>query len=255
MFYLRERSLCTNNPTFVKLESDGLFFPRDRVVAFDWAVRGNYEDSIIQWAKTLINPSKVFLDIGAHVGTYSLEFAPVCAGVHSFECFPRTYNHLCANIALRGLDFKITPHRTALGSTTGTISYTIRSPLDGGGNTCLHLSNPDLEVVSLPITTLDSFNLSNIGLIKIDVEGFEKNVLEGAQETLRRSNYPLLLFESWRESRASEGLPAKQLRDELFAYIQSLNYRIVPVNGWDEMFLAEYTGTASTPASAGPVGS
>jgi FkbM family methyltransferase len=246
MFYLREGSLVSDEPTLMKLKSDGLFFPRDRTIALDWALRGSYEDSIIQWARTLISPSKVFLDIGAHVGTYSLGLAPVCAGVHSFECFPRTYNHLCANIALRELDSKITPHRTALGSTTGVVPYRIRSALDGGGNTCLALDDTS-EVVSLPIATLDSFGLSNVGLIKMDVEGFEKNVLEGAQETLRRSQYPLILFESWRESRVDEGLPAKQLRDELFAYLQFLGYRIVPVRGWDEMFLAEHTGTASTP--------
>lgn len=239
MFCFKEYSLETDDPVFFKVKKDCTFFPSDKVVARDWARAGNYEDGIIQWAKTLFDPSKIFLDIGAHVGTYSLGIAPACAGVHSFECCPRTFNFLCANIALRQLDYNITPHRTALGNCKGTTDYYLRAPLDGGGNSCLDLSSSGFEKKILPITTLDSFNLDNIGLIKIDVEGFEKNVLEGAQETLRRSNYPLILFEAWRESRDNEGLPATRLKKELFEYIASIGYRITPVNCWDEMFIAE----------------
>lgn len=242
MFYLRERSLRSSAPAFQALEADGLLFP-EASIAYDWAMHGNYEDSLIQWVKTLMDPSKIFLDIGAHVGTYSLGLAPVCAGVHSFECFPRTYNYLCANIALRGLDDRITPHCTALGDTIGTVQYTIRSP-DGGGNTCLPLGG---ETRRLPCTTLDSFGLESVGLIKLDVEGYEVNVLRGAQETLRRSGYPLLLLESWSEARDAEGLPASRLRAEVRDYLQSLGYRMIPVQGWSEMFLAEHTGIVPTP--------
>ena len=57
----------------------------------------------------------------------------------------------------------------------------------------------------------------------------------------------MILFESWRESRDREGIPATHLRKELFEYIRSIGYRIIPVNGWDEMFIAERnTDTTST---------
>lgn len=240
MFCLKEYSLETDDPVFFKVRKDCTFFPRDRVVSKDWAQTGNYEARLIEWAKTLIDPSKKFLDIGAHVGTYSMGFANACAGVHSFECCPRTFNFLCANIALRELDYKITPHRTALGNYTGTTDYYFRAPLDGGGNSCIDMSSLGCEKLALPITTLDSFGLENIGLIKIDVEGFEKNVLEGAQETLRKSNYPLILFESWREARDAEGIPASKLKKELFEYVESIGYKINPIRNWDEMFLAEH---------------
>ena len=240
MFYLRERSFGSDDPICMKLRPDCLFFPRDRGIASDWFRTGIYEYPLIDWAATLIDPAKIFVDIGAHVGTYSLGIAPHCAGVISFECFPRTYNHLCANIALRELDHKILPHRTALGNRKGSVTYTIRSPSDGGGNTCLDLEDKSLQQVTLPITTLDSFDLNNIGLMKLDVEGFEKDVLEGAQETLKRNQYPKFLFESWRPERDSEGLPAKKLREELFEYLRQIDYRPVPVRGWDEMFLAEH---------------
>jgi FkbM family methyltransferase len=246
MYCLRERSFQTDDPVLFKVPSGSMFFPADRSAAKYFAERGSYEDSLIQWAKSFLDPSTVFVDIGAHVGTYSLGLATHCAGVHSFECFPKTFNYLCANIAARELDLKITPHRTALGNKDGKVVYTLRSK-DGASNTCLssYTGNVD-STLDVPVTTLDSFNLTNVGLIKIDVEGLEKDVLEGAQDTLRRNKYPRILFESWRESRSSEGFPAKELRDSLFQYLNDIGYSIRNINGWDEMFIADYTGTDST---------
>jgi FkbM family methyltransferase len=217
-----------------------MVFPDDNTIARAFAQKGNYEQGIIEWAVRLIDPKTIFLDIGAHVGTYSLAFAKVCAGVHSFECSPKTFNYLCANIALQDLNYQITPHRTALGDFTGTTRYYIRSPKDGGGNSCIDFKNKECDSVEVPVTTLDSFNLTNIGLIKMDVEGFETNVLRGAKETLKANGYPRILFESWRPERESEGIPAKALREELFDTLYSIGYKkITPISCWDEMFIAE----------------
>lgn len=245
MFYLQEQSLKTELPIFQRLTTRGLFFP-EKQIAYDFANTGVYERSLIDWALAMMDPTKVFIDIGAHVGTWTLPFAKQCAGVHSFECCPRTHNFLCANVALRGLDYDVTIHKTALGNHTGTLPYYFRSE-DGGGNSCIDFKDKVCESIQVPITTLDSFNLNNIGLIKIDVEGFEKEVFEGMQETLKRNGYPKILFESWRESRDQEGIPATKLRKELFDYVRSIGYDIIPVRGWDEMFIAERnTDTTST---------
>lgn len=234
MYYLREASLNTADPVFYKLRNDCMVFPDDPVIARDFAMTGNYEQPIIEWVSSFVDPTKIVLDIGAHVGTYSLYLAPRCAGVHSFECSPKTFNYLCANIALRGLDSRITPHRTALGNRIGKTTYYVRSPVDGGGNGCKHLGDTNCETIEVPITTLDSFDLTNIGLIKLDVEGFEKEVLEGARETLRRNGNPRILFESWNESKVP------RLRTEVFECIRSLGYtNITSIRGYDEMFIAE----------------
>ena len=238
MYYFKEGSLSTEDPLFFRLRSDCMVFP-EFTIARDFAARGSYEQSIIAWATTLIDPKTIFLDIGAHVGTYSLAFAKACAGVHSFECSPKTFNYLCANIALRGLDYQITPHRTALGDTIGTTKYYLRSP-DGGGNSCIDFKDRECPSVDVPITTLDSFGLTNIGMIKMDVEGYEANVLRGAKQTLKANGYPRILFESWRPARESEGLPATTLRKDLFEAFDEVGYRkLTPVRGWDEMFIAE----------------
>jgi hypothetical protein len=71
------------------------------------------------------------------------------------------------------------------------------------------------------------------------VEGFEKKVLEGSIETLKRNNYPKILFESWAAWREKEELPAIRLRKELFEFLESIGYNLVSITGWDEIFLAE----------------
>ena len=246
MLFLSEQSLNTMDPVFHTLRKDCMVFPNDNVVARDFAHHGNYEQRLIEWVASLMDSSKIFLDIGAHVGTYSLHMAKQCSGVHSFECCPKTFNYLCANIALQELDSQITPHRTALGEAPGNIPYYLHSPADGGGNSCISFKGKESCSINVPVATLDSFHLENIGFIKIDVEGFEKNVLQGGLETLQRSGYPRIVFESWRPQRESQGIPAVKLRNELFDYIHSIGYTITPINGWDEMFIAEYKRTGPT---------
>jgi FkbM family methyltransferase len=242
MFYLKEGSLSTNTPVFQCLDG-GLLFP-ERQIAYDFALHKNYEHHLINWALTMMDPTKTFVDIGAHVGTWTLKFASACERVHSFEATPRTFNYLCGNIALNGLDEKVFPHHVALGDVEGIMPLYKESDA-GGGNSCLRLLGRT-ATWNVQMRTLDSFNLQNVGMIKIDVEGYEKQVLQGAQDTLRRCGYPKIFFESWIECREENGVPSKSLRGELFAYIESTGYTVVPVRGWSEMFIAEYTGTAPT---------
>lgn len=229
-----------DRPVYQKIDSDTcIFFPEAHTGKWI-AEKGVPEKALIEWAcNELMDPNKWFVDIGAHVGTYTLPFARKAAGVHAFECSPRTYNFLCANIALHELDYHVKTYNLALGNEKGNVSYYIRSQ-DGGGNGCLRFDkDTDKPYVQVPMVRLDDCHLNNIGLIKIDVEGLEKQVLEGATETLQRNGYPKILFESWAEWRAREGMPAADLRRDLFACIESIGYKVVPIIGNDEMFLAE----------------
>jgi FkbM family methyltransferase len=216
-------------------------FP-ERQIAYDFARNKNYEHSLVQWASEMIHPNKVFLDIGAHVGTWSLAFAKKCLKVHSFEPTPKTFNYLCGNIALNNMDDRIIPHSMALADVQGRLPI-YKGSEDGGGNSLLPMLDRT-PTWMVDVTTLDSFGFTNVGMIKIDVEGFEKNVLQGAQETLRANGYPTIFFESWVPYREEDGIPSKSLRAELFDYIESTGYQVVPIRGYSEMFIAEYRRTS-----------
>ena len=69
------------------------------------------------------------------------------------------------------------------------------------------------------------------------MEGHEKEVLEGSIETIKRNNYPKILFESWDEHQENNKFPAIKLRKELFDFIMSLGYNIIKIG--QDMYLAE----------------
>jgi FkbM family methyltransferase len=235
MYFLRE----SGEPfRLEQLPINRTFFFPEATIAADFAKSGIYERRVMDWIRDALLPEgTVFVDIGAHVGTYTLTMAPKASTCVAFECTPRTYNYLCANVALHHLDHKVEAHRVALGNTNGTTRLFLRSE-DGGGNGCLPFTDESAPSVVVPLRTLDSYGLQNVGLIKLDVEGLEKEVLEGARETLRANGYPKIIFESWADD--TPGVAARELRETLFAYVRSLGYDILGVSGSYDLFLAEY---------------
>jgi FkbM family methyltransferase len=202
---------------------------------------GFAEKGVLAWVyDTFLQPDRAFLDIGAHVGTYSWTCAAKAAHVYAFECGPKTFCHLAANIAIRGLEYKITPFPFALGNTDGEATYYVRSG-EGGDNGIKALTGADegCQKVTVPVRRLDSFGLKNIGFVKMDVEGFEREVLEGAAETLRASGWPKILFESWGAHR-DPAVPVAELREGVFEALRDIGYTWVPVTGVADMFIAEH---------------
>lgn len=230
--------------SFQKVEDKG-FFVNEKETARWMFSSGIPEISYINWIiENFKDPNKNFVDVGAHLGTYSWMLAPHFFHTHSFECNLEVYNCLCANIFLKGLSKKITSYPFGLSSESKESTYYLRSK-DGGGNGFTYLGEHrealNLGEIQLSLKKMDQLSIENIGLIKIDAEGHEKEVLMGSIETLKRSDYPTLVFESWAEWReqSSHRVPAKKLRKELFTLIKEIGYRVVPIRGNDELFLAE----------------
>jgi FkbM family methyltransferase len=191
--------------------------------------KGLFECQLIEWAKQFCNKDKVFLDIGAHTGTYSIELVSSCKEVVAFEPQRSTYYALCGGVAISGLSDKIICHQYGLGSEEQTGSQLLKIVSnDGGGSSLLPGGNENvLKEETIQVRTLDSFGLRNVGFIKMDVENNELNVLRGGLDTLRESNYPPILF----ESNASN--------PTLFGFLrEALKYKIVTIGGVSNMYLA-----------------
>jgi FkbM family methyltransferase len=242
MFLIKEKSYNSEEPVYEKIKTDSnlMFIPEARV-ARDYFNTGFYERSYIDWVcSNFCQPDKNIIDIGAHIGWYTVGFAAKSKHVYSFECSPKSFNYLCANIALNGLDYNVTKYNCALSRDEGVAKYYIRDPKDGGGNGISKFEYDVIHAVDsidVPKKTLDSFGLTNVNFIKIDVEGHEKEVLEGSIQTLITNNYPKILFESWDEHHELNGYPAVKLKAELFQFIQSLGYTILRLG--QDMFMAE----------------
>jgi len=186
-----------------------------------------------------LTPAKDFVDIGANLGTFTIPAAKKANHVHSFECSPKIYNYLCATIASHDLYRKISAHKIALGSSSGTTPYYDRGSTAEHNGTVLLSRDKDLNTpsINIPVRTLDSFELSNVNVIKIDTEGAENEVFLGAKKTIIDNDYPVIFFESWDPWRDNEGRNATALRSELFETVRSLEYNITSLFH-PEMFIA-----------------
>lgn len=191
--------------------------------------RGLFECQLIEWCKQFCNKNKVFLDIGAHTGTYAISLAPLAKSVIAFEPQKATYYALCGSVAASGLSDKIDCHRYGLGAEeqVGTQVLKIVSN-DGGGSSLAPAEHEHvLREETIEVRTLDSLDIRNVGFIKMDVENNELNVIRGALNTLRESGYPPILFES------------NGPNPSLFGFLkEALKYKVITVGGVSNMFLA-----------------
>jgi FkbM family methyltransferase len=153
------------------------------------------------------------VDIGANIGATARIFGRTAKEIHAFEPSPRALRFLRANAGLA-----TTVYPVALSDKEGTAHFAEREWLD-------YSSFAD-EGIEVPVRTLDSFNL-NPDLIKIDVEGFEPEVLRGARETLKHR--PFVFFEAQTDS------ALQQCRAELPGYsieeVSHPNYLATPTDG------------------------
>ena len=137
------------------------------------------------------------LDIGANIGNHSLFFAKFlnCEMVYSFEPFPRNVSVLKQNLLNFTQKSKI--YEIALSDKEGTMPLYNSQAGNFGGFSLHNYSNGASFMVnpSINVITLDSLNLNNISMIKIDVENHENEVLEGAKQTILR-NKPIIFIEN-----------------------------------------------------------
>jgi FkbM family methyltransferase len=134
----------------------------------------------------LLRENSLFVDIGANVGTYTvLAAGAVGAQTVSIEPVPQTFGKLCANLRVNNILDKVTPHNIGLGRRESMVRFT--ADLD----TKNHIIEDDGWTgpsIQVPISTLDTVLRERTPtLIKMDVEGWEAEVLAGAASTLRSS--------------------------------------------------------------------
>jgi FkbM family methyltransferase len=172
----------------------------------DWdlalAISG-HDSEVKETYENLVNKQKlkVVFDLGANYGTHSLLFLVHGIKTISFEPIPalkRDFDYLCKLNNVQGQ-----MENMAVGDKTGTATLTI--PVNETWNSVLSESENNVladinkfEKIQVPVTTVDKFvaetNL-HPDLIKIDTEGYEINVLKGAQHTLKEIR-PLIIFET-----------------------------------------------------------
>lgn len=213
------------NTSIVLLNKNNYILPYDNISHY--LTNGLFENTLIEWCKQFGDHEKVMLDIGAHTGVYSITLSSYFKKVYAFEPQKMTYYALCGSVALSN-EHNIECINSGLGSSdqVGECDLHIISN-DGGGSTILSNVSNVIKKEAISIKTLDSFDIKNVGFIKMDIEGNELNALQGSFCTLFNSNYPRILFEN-----------NNPVCNEVFSYLNNLGYTISPITGYSNMFLA-----------------
>jgi FkbM family methyltransferase len=180
-----------------------VFNVHDRYVGRSLELYGEYCEREVEIFRQLVGPGDWVVDVGANVGTHTLFFARQVGPrgrVVAFEPQRIVFQALCANMALNSVA-NVLCQPFAVGAEPGEI---VVPPLDyGRENNFGGLTLGGAEGDRVPVVTLDSLGLPACRLIKIDVEGMERDVLAGATETIARHR-PLLYVENDRDERAAE---------------------------------------------------
>lgn len=160
----------------------------------------------------LVDPKRVAVDVGANIGVYCFHMSRFTKQVVAFEPNPAFHNKLNRQARYIAIE------RVALSNREGHAELQI--PMGdgkpaGGWGTLESTSNEIADKFMVPMRTLDSYDL-DVGFLKIDVEGHEHAVLEGAIVTLKKSR-PNILVEC--EDHHRSGATAK-----LFQFLTNLDY-------------------------------
>ena len=189
---------------------------------------GSYEREQTELFAKLVGPGSTVLDIGAHVGYYTLLAARLMRGqgkVVAFEPDPKNAaflrRHVSANRAAKTI---VDVQQAAVGATSGSVRFST-----GTGSGTGHVSaDGPMEVRMIK---LDDF-VSAQGLkpthVKIDVEGAELDVLQGGRETLRRHRPVLFLSTHGTEPHAA-----------CCRLLAELDYKLEPILGGDVQSTSE----------------
>lgn len=154
---------------------------------------GLHEYEEMGFALHFLRPGDTFLDVGANVGSYTILAAERGARCIALEPSPEAFRTLVDNVGLNGFGERVELHQVAAGARDGTTSFTV------GLDSVNHVATPADEgpTRGVSVRSLDALLGDRTpDLVKIDVEGFEAEVLAGAIEMLRRDDLQAAIVEA-----------------------------------------------------------
>lgn len=210
---------------------NGFTYRGDLNDSIDWHVYffKEYESGYIRFLEKLAQQftDTVFWDIGANVGHHTLFMARSCAKIYAFEPNPVTYEKLQQKITDNKLS-NVETFTFGLGNVNETLSFYVPTVNNSGTASFEDRTGWGHQKITAQVRIGDEvaeeLRLQKLDLVKIDVEGFEKDVFEGLQETMKKFR-PMIFFEL--ESNTMKKVGSEQGLFSLFPD----NYRFVKITG------------------------
>ena len=160
--------------------------PRMLKKSVDKGLPAEYQIAVRQRSIELCTQRDVALDIGANVGLWSRDLVKSFGRVIAFE--PVALFRECLEQNVTGANFEVRPIALGDQDTMGTMIITE----DNSGHS--HLDPNTMGAGDVQVVRLDNLNFHDINYIKIDCEGYEYRILQGAEQTIRRCR-PVVVIE------------------------------------------------------------
>lgn len=199
------------NPEEIGVLVGGVWMPKTETHLVDMMIRNPKHNRVVDGKATYqyhkleaalkhVKRWRTAVDIGGHVGLWSMWLAPRFTQVHAFEPVPEHAALFELNVDMG----KTCLHRVALGEAPGVVDIEVPDETTGNAHVAIgkrhsgtrHVANPDAHRVTrgVQMVTLDSLALTDVDFIKIDVEGFERAVVAGAEQTIKACR-PIIVVE------------------------------------------------------------
>ncbi|WP_158764407.1 FkbM family methyltransferase [Terricaulis silvestris] len=181
---------------------------------------GEFDPEAIRPALDALTPGATYIDIGANIGVYAmlaLDAVGPSGQIHCFEIDPRPLSALRKSISSFDL-LNIAVHECAVSDVDGVLTFVPAA--EHGHNRIDPAGRTGRSIRSIRIDTwAEERSLDRVDVIKIDVEGAEKSVIEGARGTIAKFR-PLVLCEASAENTAPFGYSP----EDLISLFVSLDY-------------------------------
>lgn len=208
------------------IQHQGIWLPDGETHLTEWMTRngeivdgkGTYQIKKLRTALSYCRAFRTAVDVGAHVGMWTMQLAKRFEMVHAFEpvaahraCFERNLGFSGENDDPQdSQDIELYP--CALGDHEGTVSI-VTEPTSSGDSRV----GGDGDI---PLRTLDSLELTDVDFIKLDCEGYELFALKGGEQTIRR-DLPTIIVEQKPGRGQRFGLPERGAVE----WLETLGYR------------------------------
>lgn len=184
---LRRLFAMTGIVLSTRLYGHRVYFSPGTDIGWRLLVHGKFERSEMDLCRSFLKPDSIVVDIGANIGLHSVAFAAAVphGSVISVEPSPATYLQLLRNVAPLG---NVMTLNCALSSNTGVTNFYVSTDSAYSGIKDTGLKNVS-KLIRIPCYTGDqvisSLRVGRIDFLKIDVEGFETEVIRGLEEMIR----------------------------------------------------------------------
>lgn len=206
-------------------------FEQPEVISDVIKEEGFWNKTTLMFATNILKklPKGKIVDVGAGFGTFTIPVASTFGDKYdcvAFEPLKVIFLQLATNVLLNNLG-QVKVYNVGLSDKNEKVLSNVLDVHHSGNHGSFSFDEetnamrnivPTSEKETYEMKSLDSYNLTNVRFIKLSAAGMEVKVLEGANETIKNNNLPIVLFEFWGDEWY------KEKRDAIFTQLRSMGY-------------------------------